>query len=220
MYATCAQPPLDVKLDTTSPESVFKTLYQRKWSGLLELVSDGRVNYLEVKDGRFSCGYFSDQRQDEAPNAYVSRMFAPTGAGVRPRVAVRLFPGLGQLPHQAPPAMVKMFRKYFWDLNDLAEKEMPGEGQKRAERTRTRLSAQHEVLRSVGGARGSEPADPIAEPSVFADGMAAWTKEFLGELEVLHPSIAPRLLTEAAREHRFALGSLGFFERLPWRAQW
>jgi hypothetical protein len=83
-----------------------------------------------------------------------------------------------------------------------------------------RLVATHDVLRSVGGPRGAESADPIVEPSALADGLAAWTREFLGELDVVRPQIAVQLLAEAAREHRFALNAVGFFERLPWRVQW
>ena len=37
---------------------------------------------------------------------------------------------------------------------------------------------------------------------------------------MVHPQIAPRLLMGAAREHRFALTAVGFFEKLPWRVQW
>ena len=54
----------------------------------------------------------------------------------------------------------------------------------------------------------------------LADGVAAWTRELLGEVEILQPQSAPRLLKDAAREHRFALSAVGFFEKLPWRIQW
>lgn len=220
MYATCAQAPLDLALDAGSPESVFKVLFERKFTGLLELISDGQVNYLLVRDGRFSSGLFSDRREDEAPMAYVSRLFDGGPGGPRPRVSAKAYPGLAALPLQAPPAMVAMFRRFVWDLAELAEHEMPGDAAKRSERVRTKLIASHEVLKAMGGPRGSESADPIAEPSVLADGVAAWAREFLGELEVIHPQIAARLLRDAAREHRFALSAVGFFDRLPWRVQW
>lgn len=220
MYATCAQAPIDMGLDASSPESLFKVLFERRWTGLLELISNGRVNYLQVREGRFSSGLFADRREDEAPTAYVSRLFA-AGPGERtPRVAAKAYAEMATLPLQAPPAMVAMFRRFVWDLAELAEVEMPGDAGKRAERVRTRLIAEHVVLKSVGGARGSDAADPIAEPSVIADGVAAWARDFLNELEVVHPQIAPRLLKDAAREHRFALSAVGFFDRLPWRIQW
>jgi len=106
-----------------------------------------------------------------------------------------------------------------WDLVDAAGKELP-DAPKRAERIRQKLTLSHEALRSVGGARGAAFADPIVAPSAFAEGVANWTREFLTELEVVHPAIAPRLLKDATREQRFQFAALGFFEQLPWRIEW
>ncbi len=220
MYATCAQAPLDLGLDASTPETLFRALLDKRWTGLLELISDGRVNYLMVRDGHFQSGLFSERREGEGPTAYVSRLFAGAKGEARPRVAAKVYPGLAVCPLQAPPAMVAMFRRFVWDLAELAEKEVPGDAAKRSERVRTRLIAKHEVLKAVGGPRGTDAADPIAEPSALADGVAAWAADFLGELEVTHPQVAPRLLKESAREHRFALSAVGFFDRLPWRIQW
>lgn len=219
MYATCAQNPQALPLDTRSRDGVFNPLVANRWSGVLELISNGRVNYLTVQEGRFQTGIFSDQRPGEPPTEYVSRLFGVLGEA-RPMVSAKMFQALPRLPLQAPPAMLAMFRKYVWDLGELAEREMPREGLKRAERVRMRLVASYDLLRSVGGQRGAEFADPIAEPTALADAIASWTREYLGELEVMHPQIAPRLAREAGRENRFALSALGFFERLPWRIQW
>lgn len=218
MYATCSQTPGDV--GAPAPEAVFKTLFDRKWSGLLELISNGRVNYLSVRSGRFASGLFADRRDDEQPMAYMTRLFTPQQSGeARPAVSAKTFDGLADLPQQAPPAMLAMFRRYVWDLAELAAAEV-SDALQRAERVRMKLVPKHDLLRSFGGPRGSDTADPIAEPAVVADAVAAWTKELLDELEIVHPQIAPRLLKEAAREHRFALSAVGFFERLPWRVQW
>lgn len=220
MYATATRPPLPLDLDPRTPESVFKTLFERRWTGLLELISNGRVNYLLVKDGRFASGHFSERQADEPPLSCVARLFRSTPPEPLPRVVVRLFDAPGDLPLQAPPAMLAMFRHYAWDLTDLIEREAPGEGAKRAERVRQRLLPQHGALGYVGGPRGGEQADPVVEPALLAAGVAAWTRELLGELEVLAPQSAPRLLRQAAHEHRYALGAVGFFEQLPWRIRW
>jgi hypothetical protein len=220
MYASCAGAPLPVALDPRSPETVFKTLYERRWTGLLELISNGRVNYLSVKEGHFASGHFSDQRADEPPLSYVARLFISTPPEPLPKVVAKLFDPPPPLPLQAPPAMITMFRRYTWDLADLIEREAPGQGATRAERVRQRLIPQHQVLQWVGGARDTEQGDPVVEPGALADGVATWTGELLAEVEILQPQSAPRLLKDAAREHRFALNALGFFERLPWRIQW
>jgi hypothetical protein len=220
MYMACVQRPQATRLDPRTPESVFRDLYERRWSGMLELISNGRVNYLTVKEGRYASGYFSAQRAEEPAMSYVARLFASTPPEPLPQVAVRLYETPRPLPLQAPPAMVAMFRTYVWDLADLIEREAPGEGAKRAERVRQRLLPQHAVLSCVGGSRGAAASDPIVEPLALAEGVAAWTRELLGEVEVLAPQSAPRLVRLSGREHRFALAAVGFFEKLPWRVQW
>lgn len=220
MYASCEQSPLDIKFDVTNPQSVFRPLVESGFNGLLELMADGKLNYLRVSSGRYAGGWFAECDAAQPPTEAVARLFQCPPGMARPNLSVKAFPGLDTLPHQATPALVAIFRRFAWDLVDLAEREMPGDAAKRAERLRTRLAANHEVLRNVGGPRGSQQADPITEPAALADGVAAWSREFLGELEIIHPGIAPRLLREAAREHRFALNALGFFEKLPWPIAW
>jgi hypothetical protein len=219
MYATCSQKPVDLGLDPTSPKSIFDTLLSKKWTGLLELIAHGGVNYVMVKDGRFQAGKFCDQGKKEDAKAFLARTFAARPGEVKSRVAVKAFAGLAELPRQAAPALVRLFREYVWDLVEEAGKEMP-DAAKRAEKIRHKLSMTHEALKSVGGARGAAFADPIVEPTAFAEGVATWTKDFLSELEVMHPAIAPRLLKDATREQRFQFAALGFFERLPWRIEW
>lgn len=230
MYASCSQQPQDLGIDPSTPKTVFDNLVGRNWTGMLELISAGRVNYITVKDGHYGSGMFSEQKPGEDAKTYLGRLFASPAAAPAvktagspskaPRVAIKAFEGLAQLPHQATPALVGLFRQYVWDLVDLAEREVPNEAAKRAERVRMKLVPSHESLKSVGGARGSAFADPIVEPAAFTDGVAGWTKDFLGELEVTHPKIAPRLLKEATREQRFQLAKLGFFDRLPWKIEW
>ncbi len=220
MYATCQQTPIDLPLNAMTPEAIFKTVLEQKVSGVLELISNARVNYLCIKDGRFSGGYFADQKPGEPTTQTVARLFTSTPPEPLPRITVKLFATLQQLPVQAPPAMVTMFRHYVWDLVELAEKEAPNDATKRAEKVRTRLSAEYEVLRTVGGPRNAPLADPIVEPELLAASIALWTREFLDELEVAHPQVAPRLIKDAAREHRYALAAVKFFDRLPWRIEW
>jgi len=220
MYAACVQAPVEPPLDTSSAEAVFRALYERRWSGTLELISNGRVNYVQVRDGRFASGHFSDQRPDEAPGPYLARLFTSVRPEPLPKVAARAVPGLAALPLQALPAMVAMLRHFVWGLTDLLEQEHPGEGAKRAERSRQRLLAQFPLLEHFGGPRGVESGDPLAEPSELAEALATWSREVLGEMEIIDPGCAPRLVRDAGREHRFALNAVGFFERLPWRIRW
>lgn len=220
MYAACSQTALEPALDVTSAASVFMGITERRWTGSLELISNGRVNYVQVREGRFVAGFFSDQRHDEPPAPYLARLFTSVSPEPLPKVAAAVFPGLGELPLQAPPAMVAMLRNVVWNLSDLAERELPGEGGSRAERMRLRLMGRYQALEFFGGPRGSEGTDPLAEPSALSEALGEWTKELGGELEIVNPGCAARLVRDATREHRFALNAIGFFERLPWRMQW
>ena len=220
MYASCAQKPAELGLDASTPVAIFQNLLERKWSGVLELISNARVNYLVVKEGHFATGMFADKGPHEAPTAYVARLFTSVPPEPLPIVTAKAFVPLAALPQQATPALVQVFRTFVWDLTDFAEREAPGDAARRAERVRMKLLPGYDVLRAMGGARGGSVADPIAEPGVVADAVAAWAKELLTELEIVHPQIAPRLLKEAGREQRFALNAVGFFERLPWHIDW
>ncbi|HXY68448.1 MAG TPA: hypothetical protein VEH62_03300 [Gemmatimonadales bacterium] len=220
IYGSCTQAPLAIPIDAKNPDTIFAALLERQWTGLLELISNGRVNYLAVTAGKVATFHFSAQKPDEQPLAYLARLFTSTPPEPLPTVVVRLYDAPAPLPVQAPPAMIAMFRHYVWDLTDLIEGEAPGEGTKRAERVRQRLLPKHGVLQFVGGARGAAQPDPVVDPAALAEGVAAWTRELLSELEVLAPQSAPRLVRQSGREHRFALNAVGFFDRLPWRVQW
>ncbi len=220
MYAACAQTALEPALDVASAATVFMGITERKWSGSLELISNGRVNYVQVQGGHFAAGYFSDKRNDELPAPYLARLFTSVPPEPLPKVVASFYPGLAALPLQAPPAMVAMLRAVVWNLSDLAESELPGQGAGRAEKVRIHLLGKHPVLESFGGPRGTEGPDPLVEPSVLADALGEWARELGAELEIVNPGCAARLVRDAAREHRFALNAIGFFERLPWRIQW
>lgn len=220
MYAACSQAPLMPPLDVASAPALFKGIADGARSGHLELISNGRVNYVVVKDGRSTATFFSDQRPEEGPGAYAARLFTSVPPEPLPKVVANLYPALAEMPLQAPPAMVTMLRNVVWNLADLAEREQPGEGAKRAERARLRVMAQYRLLGNFGGMRGVEGSDPLAEPAALSEAIAAWVKELCSEMEIVNPGCGPRVLKEATREHRFALGAIGFFERLPWRIQW
>jgi len=220
MYAACVQTPEPLGLDPANPDTLFRGLAERKWSGVLELIGGGNVSYVRVKDGRFAGGDFAGATAGEDPRAALVRIFQPVPPEKVPRVTARAVAGLPALPAQATPALVQVFRQFVWDVTDAVEREVPGEGVKRVEKVHARLVPRYDVLRRIEVARGGEPSDPICEPSHLAEAVAALVHDVLQELEVVHPGIAPRVVRDAGREQRFALAAVGFFERLPWHLDW
>jgi hypothetical protein len=220
MYAACVQTPEPLGLDPANPDTLFRGLAERRWSGVLELINSGLVSYVRVKDGRFAGGDFAGSKPAEDPRALLAGIFRPTPPETVPRVTARAVAGLPALPVQATPALVQVFRQFVWDVARAVDREVPGEGAKRVEKTRAKLAAQYDVLRSVGTPQGTEAADPVCEPAHLAEAVGALVKDVLGGLEVTHPGIASRVVRDAGREQRYALAAVGFFERLPWRLDW
>src|SRR5690349_18848238 len=64
MYQSCAVPIEMRFVDPANPGAFFPALAQERVSGVLELISDGRVSYLRFADGRFTGGYFCDKPAD------------------------------------------------------------------------------------------------------------------------------------------------------------
>src|SRR5436189_157561 len=61
MYQSCAAPVQSRFVDPEQPGAFFPALQQEQVSGVLELISNGRVSYLRFESGRFASGYFCDR---------------------------------------------------------------------------------------------------------------------------------------------------------------
>src|SRR2546422_100947 len=104
MYQSCAAPVQSRFVDPEQPGAFFPALQQEQVSGVLELISNGRVSYLRFESGRFASGYFCD-RPDALPvGKYIESQFAHTPDGAAPGVAACLFPPEAELPAQAANA--------------------------------------------------------------------------------------------------------------------
>src|SRR5256886_16468750 len=58
MYQSCAAPVQSRFVDPEQPGAFFPALQQEQVSGVLELISNGRVSYLRFENARFTTGYF------------------------------------------------------------------------------------------------------------------------------------------------------------------
>ncbi len=59
MYASCAAPATPRWVGAQDPALLFPALRHERFTGVLELIADGRVSYFRFADGQFQNGYYS-----------------------------------------------------------------------------------------------------------------------------------------------------------------
>ena len=71
MYAACAGEYKPRAIDVNQPEKFFPALQQEKITGVLELISNGRVSYLKFDHGKYLAGHFCDKPDSQIGRAHV-----------------------------------------------------------------------------------------------------------------------------------------------------
>src|SRR2546427_7092860 len=102
MYQSCAVPAQPRAIDPTNPEAVFPALQREKVSGVLELISDGRVSYVRLEQGRFASGYFCDKPEALPVGKFIETQFQERPGGATPAISAGGFPPPPRLPPRAP----------------------------------------------------------------------------------------------------------------------
>jgi len=220
MYHAGVAPLQPVPVDQRAPARLFETLQTDRFSGVLEFLVDGRVNYVRLSEGRFTSGYFADKPDDTPVAAWIERLLKPHADGSRPAVAAGVFQPGAELPEQASAALLEAAREVFWRLAEHAERETPHDGLKRALRLRDAVAASHPLLANVSVPRDQPLATAVMTPEEVTAGLAVWSRQLLEQLEVVAPGAAPDILKGATKDHRFLLQRAGFYGRLPWTVSW
>ena len=220
MYQSCAERLKVRAVDARQPAALFPALAQERTTGVLELISNGRVSYLRFEDGRFAGGYFCNRPESVPVPKYVESLYRDGPDGQPPALSAVLFPYVAELPAQAPAALVNTYRELYWRITDAVELEVPGEGRKRAERVSGSLGGAHRALALLCAPRDEELADSVVQPEELAHALSDWALKLLEGVEIMMPGTAPKVLKDATREHRYVLQSAGFYDRLPWPVTW
>lgn len=220
MYQSCAHPAEPLSIDAGRPATIIPALAQQEYSGVVELIADGRVSYLRLHEGRFQGGYFAERPAGIPIGRYIEQMFQPSPLGGRPAVAAFAFPPLDLLPTQASLALIDTFRGLYRRFVAVVEGELPGEGATRAARALSEVAGTHPVLLLLAAAPPGADAATVAEPDAMTRALAAWARALLTEVEVVSPGTSGLAIKEATREERYVLQSLGFYELVPWRPVW
>jgi hypothetical protein len=220
MYQSCAAPIEMRFVDPAHPGGLFPALARERVTGVLELISDGRVSYLRFAEGRFAGGYFCDKPDDVAVPQFLESQFQPGRDGQRPAVTSAVFPPVAELPQQAPHALINTYRELYWRIVDEVEKEFPGEAKRRAQKVSAGVMEGHKAIAIISVPRGAETPDAVVQPEELSGALTDWSLQLLEGVEVMMPGTAPKILREATREHRYVLQSAGFYGRLPWPVTW
>lgn len=140
MYQSCAAPLQPRAVDAASAGTLFPAIQQEQVTGVLELISNGRVSYVRFEEGRFTGGYYCDKPEDMPVAKYIESQFQPGPDGVEPALSAAVFPAVSELPQQAPNALINTYRELYWRIVDEVEKELPGEAKRRAQKVSVGIS--------------------------------------------------------------------------------
>ncbi|HEX5003913.1 MAG TPA: hypothetical protein VFV65_01270 [Gemmatimonadales bacterium] len=220
MYQACAAPAEPWVVDSKHPERVFPRVAEESLTGALEIISNGRVNYLQFEAGKFRSGFFY-ARPDHVPlPAYIEGLFQPGPDGVQPALAVSGVPPVAGLPAQVLPSQVRMYRELFQRIAGAVQQELPEDGMRRVDRVTTRLLPERAALANLLPSNGGDPSMVATPAADLTSDLAAWTGALLTELEVVSPGCGPRILQDATRDQRHLLQAAGFYAHFPWSLTW
>lgn len=220
MYAACAGPAELRFIDTRKPEQLFPPLASESFSAVLELISQGRVNYLKFEAGRFLRGYLCDRRQGSSVVQYMESLFQPRADGSLPAIAGTVVTERGEIPVQAAVMQVRTYRDLFQRISQAVETELPTEGRRKGQRASVAVSVSYPAFMVLTAPSLDEESPvPVAAEALTAS-LADWTVRVLQDVELVSPGSAERVIRDATRDQRFALQAAGFYDRLPWRINW
>lgn len=215
MYAaqTHAADPWPSDLAVADPAALFPFLMSVMFDGVLEITSEGTVNYLLFRAGAVDRAYLSFQASGSIVER-VAKLFAPGN-----RVAegsFRRWPTLDPLPVQAAPALVQAYR----DLSNALVQRLVTDGRESApaiaEQARQNLLRQHPELESFS--IGKRPTrEPIADATRLTAAVSAWLTEVIWAAADHDGAPPDALLKELTWERRHMFQSAGFYERMPWK---
>jgi hypothetical protein len=211
MAQTMAPDPWPGDLNYTDPAVLFPFLMSIMFNGMVEIVTDGSVNYLVFHAGAVERAFLSFPATGSIVER-VAKLFAP-GTKVE---GFRRWPSVEPLPVQAPKELVQAYR----DLTNGLVQRLVASGRDSApavaEHARQHLIKDHPDLDcfSIGK---KPPREPIADTQRITAAVAAWLKDIMWAAAD-HDGMPPEtLLKELTWERRHMFQSAGFYERLPWK---
>ena len=211
MAQTTAPDPWPPDLAYSDPAVLFPFLMSIMFDGMVEIVTDGAVNYLIFHAGAVERAFLSVQASGSIVER-VARLFAP-GTKIE---GFRRWPAVTPLPVQAPKELVQAYRELTNGLVQRLVANGKDSAPSIAEHARQHLLKEHPDLEcfSIGK---KAPREPIADTQRITAAVSAWLKDIMWAAAD-HDSAPPEaLLKELTWERRHMFQSAGFYEKLPWK---
>ena len=204
------------ELKAQNPEALFPYLAATTFDGVVEIIVDGKVNYLIFRDGSVSRAFLTGNQEGTVVQR-VQRLFASdTNSMYR---IVQRWDVPPPLPVQAAPALVQAYR----DLATNLVADLVSRGKESApaiaEHARQHLMPKHPALTAFSF-NGRPLRDPVADSETLTAAITALVSEVMwaaADHEAVKPEDVIRNLT---RDRRHMFQSAGFYERLPWKMVW
>jgi hypothetical protein len=210
---TSASDPWPNEVHVTDPTMLFPFLMSIMFDGVVEVVSEGSVNYLLFRAGVVDRAYLSYPAIG-SPVERVAKLFAP-GSKLE-KNKFRRWPILEALPLQAPPALIQAYR----ELSTALVQRLVAAGRDAApaiaEQARQNLLKAHPELESFCIGK-TPPREPVADTEKITTAVATWLKEVMWAAAD-HESAPPdSLFKELTWERRHMFQSAGFYDKIPWK---
>jgi len=220
MYTACVSAPKTRFVDPGQPEKFFDVFRTEVYDGVLEVVIDGGVNFLRFSGGVFTGGYLHEQPTGINADKYFLKLLGQGGKPPKEVVAHDLVAIQRELPMQALPTQIKLFREVQGRILTAADKELMGEATRKHQRVSASLVVQHPALELLSLPEYGAPPTLVVTVEELTAAFAAWTSKLLHDVELVSPGGAVTVLKDAGKENRHQLQAVGYFERLPWKVTW
>jgi hypothetical protein len=200
------------ELRAGDPNVLFAYLMSTTFDGMVEIRSDGALNYLLFVNGNLERAYLAPSDGASMLDR-ISRLFA---GQPKADVSVRRWQKLVPLRVQASPALIQAYRELLSGLVKRATAAGSSGARAIAEHARQSLLPKHPSLDCF--AFTDRPvSEPVADSGELTTAIAAWIQEFMWTAADHDRSSPEEMLRDAVWERRHIFQSAGLFDRIPWK---